>query len=714
MTMFPQLNESFYTDNDRTILQRMDYTYTRNITINQVFWAEADLDLRFKAGDQSLFNNLTAGGPAFRQRQYTFNRIRRSINMVSGYQRQHRKQTSCTPVHPRDEETADQFTKLFYHVNNTAHVPEIMSEAFEGGITCGMNLLATYLNFSLDPVNGDIQVDNTGHSSYLIDPYFKKMDLSDCNSLWTRKYLSRLQVKALLPSRKAEIEKMSGWGNKDGKFQFMAENYNFAQQDLLCYDEFWYLDTRSQLLLVDTETGETSEWRGKDEDLRDFLYLYPQIIEMNQTIPTVRLAIVVQGQVMYDGPNPLSIDRYPFVPVWAYYEPQISAFQWRCQGIVRGLRDAQALYTRSRLNMMDIQESQINSGWIYKENALVNPKDVFMTGMGKGLAIKGEAQITDVQRIDPPQIPPSMMQISEFLGDEINQISGINEELLGAAEDDKAGVLSMLRQGAGLTTLQVLFDNLDRAQKMLGDIHLEIIQANWTPGKVARILGEEPTQQFYNRSFGKFDSVVEEASLTATQRQQAFLQMLHLKELGIPVPTSSLLKNMNVSDKKELVEAIEATEKAQSEQAKRMEDAQWQSLMVDNETKLSYSEAEKGLAKERLNKINIDMAVAAERLNKSEVDKTQAVLNIVKAAKELEHLDADLLQKCVNLAMTIGEEQEDGGAKAKIEEMISKVDQDPLSKLQPPQSQQQQQIEPEANMGPSEPASMQSGQLGQM
>jgi hypothetical protein len=34
----------------------------------------------------------------------------------------------------------------------------------------------------------------------------------------------------------------------------------------------------------------------------------------------------------------------------------------------------------------------------------------------------------------------------------VSQISGVNEELLGSATDDKAGILSQLRQGAGLTS----------------------------------------------------------------------------------------------------------------------------------------------------------------------------------------------------------------------------------------------------------------------
>ena len=96
--------------------------------------------------------------------------------------------------------------------------------------------------------------------------------------------------------------------------------------------------------------------------------------------------------------------------------------------------------------------------------------------------------MTDVQQIQAPQIPPSMIELSKILAEEMNQISGVNEELLGSANDDKAGILSQLRQGAGLTTLQILFDELDRSQKLLGKIMIDIIQANFTPGKIQKIL----------------------------------------------------------------------------------------------------------------------------------------------------------------------------------------------------------------------------------
>jgi hypothetical protein len=653
--LFPILGPQYYDERDKGILSRMEATYAESITINQSFWNEADTDHRFESGDQTLWNDLYGNLPANRRRQFNFNRIRRVIQMITGYQRRNRKSTIVIPVENGDQDTADQFTKIMLWLAQHEGILETISDSFLGSCISGMNFLQVWMDYRSDPISGNIKVDNCSYNSFLMDPYFRKQDLSDCNYIWKRSFLTKRECISLMPERADEILGLigndSGTG-RDGKFHFMPESYNYGMKNLLTYDEYYYRDYRTQKMLVDTQTGETMEWKSKnDEGLREFLQAYPQVTVIEQEIPTVILAIVIQGKVFYHGPNPMGIDKYPFVPVFAYYRPEMPYFNWRIQGVVRGLRDAQYLYNRRRVIELDILESQINSGWKYKENALVNPKDVFLSGQGRGLALKEEANMSDVEQILPPSVPASMIQLSELLAKEVEEISGVNSELLGSALDDKAGILSMLRQGAGLTTLQTLFDNLDHAQKLLGSLIIDLVQTNFTPGKVQKILEDkQPSPQFYNKAFGKYGAAIEEGLNTTTQKQMQFAQLLQLREVGVPIPDEILIESCTLQDKNKLIDSITQ----QRQQAQQVQQAQMQSTIEEQMARTNLAnaraQADTGLGMERISRIQENQALAVERQAAAKKDEEIGLLNLVKALKEIDTIDIDQVQKLLALA----------------------------------------------------------------
>jgi len=657
MALFPQIGPQYYDSKDKGVLEQMEAFYSEAISINQAFWSEADTDTRFEAGDQTLWNDLYGNLPLNRRRQFNFNRIKRVKNMISGYQRKNRKSTIVVPVENGDELTADQFTKIMMWINQQEGTLDTISNAFEGALITGMNLLQVWVDYRSDPVSGNIKVDNCSYNSFLIDPFFRKQDLSDCRGLWKRSFLTKSECLSLLPDYKDEIIGLSGNDMRDNKFQFMPENYNYGPKNLLTYDEYYYRDYRTQKMLVDSQTGETFEWKVDNDDaLKEFLRVYPQVTIVDQEVPTVNVAIVVQGKVMYNGPNPMGIDNYPFVPVFAYYSPEIPYFPWRVQGVVRGLRDAQFLYNRRKAIELDILESQINSGWKYKEDSLVNPKDVFMSGQGRGLALKQEAQMTDVERIPPAAFDSSIVQISEILAREVQEISGVNEELLGSAVDEKAGILAMLRQGAGLTTLQKLFDQLDRSQKLLGKLMLDIVQSNFTPGKVKRIIEEEPSPQFYNKAFGRYDSAVEEGLNTTTQKQMQFAQLLQMREAGVQIPDEVLLEASTLQNKKKLVESVQMA----AQQRTQIEQLQLQATLAEQEARTELAQArsvaDRGLGLERASRVEENQAFATERYAEAQKDNAMADLNIVRALKEVEEVDIRQLEKLISLSQIMTRE----------------------------------------------------------
>lgn len=646
---YPDLSP-YYSDNNMTIKGRMEESYRQSMNLYQQFWNEADIDTRFFCGDQTLWNILYNGFiPLTNRRQFQFNRIRRIINMVTGYQRRNRKTTIATPSHEKDQQLADDFSGVLQWQMNDQNVYNTLSDAFQCACVTGFNLLNCWVDYRFDPINGDIRVDNESYNSIVIDPTFKKQDLTDANFIWKRKWMSKKQIASLLPEREDEILAMPYSANRDDKFIFLPENFQYSLRNLLPWDEYWYLDYRDAKILVDTQSQETLEWTGDKQTLDMFLHMNPSVQVQKIQKQTCRLAISVGNRIMYDGPNPYGSDKYPFIGVFGYFEPEIPYFSLKMQGMVRGLRDAQFLYNRRKIIELDMLESQINSGIKFKESALIDPNDAFLSGQGRMLALKDSAQMTDVEVMRPPEIPASTMQLSQMLGEEIAQISGVNEELLGSATDEKAGILSMLRQGAGLTTLQILFDQLDMSQKLLGELMIDYHQINSSKAKIEQILGRPASDEFENRMFPRYRCNVEEGFMTTSQKQMQFMQVMQMKEAGLNIPDSLIIDLAQIQDKKKLMDAIEQQNQQQQQQAQAQQQSDMQQQQVLTDSLGAKAESDRALAQERLTKIGLDQALNYERIVKAQEERDMGSLAKIRAAKELEGMDISHLKELVSV-----------------------------------------------------------------
>ena len=631
----------------------MEQCYQRGQTPIQSYWAESDVDTRYYLGDQSLYNRPIGNAPSFRKQGFNFNLIRPAIQMVTGYQRQHRKSIVITPEDDTDAYACSQLTKLIMWAVNRDRMLDTISDAFEGALITGMNLLYLGLDYKTDPINGELYVNRLAYNEYAMDPFWKKPDLSDCGWVWMRKIISDEECRRILPGDVPMVGQ--GRGYRDGKFQYLPELMVQPQVGQRTVDEFWYQSQRPQQFLIDVRSGDRMPWQGDANNLDLITQTFAQIDVIEQMVPTVRLCMCVDGAQVLDRENPYGTDSYPFVPVFAYYRPEAAQWPLRIQGMTRMVRDPQWIYNRLRLNELDILESQPNSGWIYKENAVVNPQDLLNVGQGRLIALRDEANLADVQQIQCPRVDASMIQLSDQMKSLIRDISGVNEELLGAAEDEKAGILSMLRQGAGLTTLQSLFDHLDASQKYLGQRMIEMIQANWRPEKIERITNEPIDPKLTNRAFIRFDCVVEEGLNTSTQKQMQFAQLLQLQQLGVPIPPEQLIEASTLQNKHELLEAITIRQQQEQQAAQQAAQAQQQAAMAKAQADQAKAASESALAEERAIRNQLVPFEALQKVRDSERAEEQGLLDLIKAMKELQQMDFGALRDSLTLAMELKE-----------------------------------------------------------
>lgn len=644
----------------KDLSQMMDWFYQANYTGASAIWMQGAIDKRFKIGDATLYN--TAYGQHYLQYQkFFFNLIKRHVNMIAGFQRKNRKSTITLPNQSNEisDELADDYNKAIRWCDDRDNFQEYFSNSFEGSTDVGINWLWMYPDYTYDPISGDLFTDSVSFNNVLWDQNFHKIDLTDCQGVWRRRWVSKSTAMALLPGYDKEIKKMLPSGMKDGRFPLQAELQNLQLSNLFTYDEFHYRSTRKAKIVIDPYTNQSMEWETEEGDPKDLLdrilFQQPWLIVKEKDVPTCKMVLRLGDKIVYHGANFLNVDLYPCVPHLCYHEPDVLSYSGRYQGVIRNLRDAQFLYNMRKVIELQILQSQVNAGWIYPVDAVVDQKAFRQSSGGDAFLIplKAGRQPNEIQRIEPSSIPQSLIELSKSLAEDITKISGVNEELLGSATDDKAGVLAMLRQSAGIVTLQPILDKSDVTQRLYGKLRLEAIRKNFKKSKIAKILGKEPHSNFFNDYSQQYGIAIEEGNYSTTQRQMELQQYLYFKEIGMPIPDTAIMRASFITNKKQVVKEMEEA----NQQQQQLQQAQIQQQSQIDQVKMQYESAKAQselarqmdiLASAREKEINTNRLQAETEAKNIEID-----MGLVKLAMDLENVQFQQIKDAFEFAQSV-------------------------------------------------------------
>jgi hypothetical protein len=202
--------------------------------------------------------------------------------------------------------------------------------------------------------------------------------------------------------------------------------------------------------------------------------------------------------------------------------------------------------------------------------------------------------------------------------------------------------------------LQGLFNGHRFSRILLGRKQVKIIQKNYTPTKVQRILGEPPTREFYTKDFAKYDCVPVEAVLTDSQRQLFYSQLMAYKKMGAPIPWNAMVDYGPMEYKDKFKQIMTQAEKQQSEAAEE----ERQMNMVAKQL-LNAEAAQK-------------IASAKERLSQAQENRTTSELDRAKTIRELQQVDLNSFAKTLALlqqmlGMLKGEQRQPEGGQPGLE-----------------------------------------------
>lgn len=598
---------------------------------NQTRWTEADTDIRLRAGDKTAFGELFPTLPAEKLSIIPVNRIQADCETIAGLQRNTRKMGKFFYRNMESEPTANQLTKLaqasMFYDEEDAY--ETFSTAFDSGaLTTGLGMIHLYADYRRDPFCGDLRTSYMPFRSYILDADWDgSINFTNLKFLHTFKAISKQCAISYYPQYKQIIQ------DKPAHTPIYLQNPISDRCDLTLLEVHWHRAYRSGFGIYFKPTGFYTDWNGSEEKLNELLSLTDQFEAYETVIKTWRRALIINGCVVEDDFNPMGIDDLPFIPVCGYMTPDLSSSSpYRIQGKVRGMGYTQYLYNRHlTLNLYAIEKG-VFPRYLLNEKLLVDNEDIENPTSCDNLYAREDAKNLLFRQLDPPTniIAPN----NDFLNrlkDDMNYSSGVNQEVSGSASNDIAAALAMARQGAGINSQQTLFDRADKALCRLTRIMGNYFMNNFLPTKIMNMIGEKPTQAFDLRIFPQYQIVAKPANLSERQKMTEANLLIQLRStLGIPIRDERIIKELEFTDGREIIQEI-AEDKAAQQQAaqqQQMAAAPMQQAQVGYLQALSQKDLSQAGANQE--KALLDRTKAIKEIQSIPLQKDKQVTSIIK------------------------------------------------------------------------------------
>lgn len=594
---------------------------------------------------------------------FVVNKLARQVNLLEGYEIKNRHILKIAPVGGEDNAVCTQMTGLIMNLMNFAGGYDFMSEAFKwGSLVTGSNLLEVWRDR-----NGDLQFNRLGWNQFLLNPSLTKGDLSDCPDILTGRWLPTNKIKMLVPTADIEDTKTA---RTSIRWENLGDPYLISNGKLRLYEEWWRKDTAYDKMVVNKRNGQEFAWTDfvnqnayGDKDLANRLIAetksngIPILSKYNKPKDVIKLTIFVDDEPVWDGTNPLFIDDYNFVWLHGEFVPESNRDDLKLRGYVRRLRDPQQVRNKRINQAIDIIESQIQTGRIIRDKYLKNPEDAYKSGQAVVLHVE-----------DGLNAPPDNMPMSEifhqFNGNDIGQgifalmesldkdtvdAGGLNEEIFGTEDRDQPAILSQFRTGQALTGQGGLFQSFRAAKRALGLKLVKLIQANYAPSQVKRIINEIPASDFYKVDFARYDCTPTEGLLTDTQQNMFYLELKQLRtefpDAAQAITISDLIEAAPIQFKDKLKEVIKQREQAVQQQQQQiqqiaMQDKQRMDMLTEAKIRGEMAESQENIAEAEENRAN----AALDRVNtmaKINEINSKPYVALAKLALEMERIQIE-------------------------------------------------------------------------
>jgi hypothetical protein len=342
---------------------------------------------------------------------------------------------------------------------------------------------------------------------------------------------------------------------------------------------------------------------------------------LKKLVKKVRWTITADQVVLHDDWSPYK--DFTIVPYFPYFR------RGKPFGMVRNLLSPQEQLNKISSQELHIVNTTANSGWVVETGSLngMTSDDLQERGAQTGLVLEYNRGSAAPAKIQPNQIPTGLDRIGQKAANNIKEISGVSDAMLGQDSPEVSGVAIQAKQNRGQIQIQVPLDNLARSRVFVAKNIMCLIQSFYTEERVIHITNDDdpmkpreemvlnqmtPEGEVVNdMTLGEYDVVVSSMPARDTFDESQFAEALQLRQVGIAIPDDAIIEYSHLQRKAELAKRIrmitgveqspEQQEAAQMQQQIQMEQVKLELQKLQSEA--AHLQAQAMLATAKANDI---------------------------------------------------------------------------------------------------------------
>jgi len=605
--------------------------------------------------DEQILNDQ--GRPAV-----VFNRVARTINAVTGLELQNRQEVNYKPVSTDDTGVNDLMNAAAKWTRANCDAEDEESEAFQDTLICGIGATETLMEYSTDP-DGMAIVERIDPFECAADHRAKKRNFDDAKWVARWKAYSKEEFEEMYPDADVSGKELQLWNDNGDKLVGHADDeykhndggeeadddktrsYTVIKYQYYCEETFYRVASQGQLVSLSSE-----EYILVAEALKQIgIEAVPQKKRVYKQVIICRDTILEESEAPVEGFSLRFITglRDRNRNVWF--------------GLVELMKDPQRWANKWLSQIQYILNSNAKGGLVFETNTFVNPKKAkadwakpdSWVEVKKGALVEGK-----YKEKTPPAYPDGIDRLLHQALTAINDVPGVNVEMLGIADRNQPGMIENSRKDAGVTILASFFDALRRYRKEQGRVLMQFIIKYISDGRLIRIDGANAkyVPLLKDSLTSKYDILVDDAPTSPNMKEKVFgvvSQMLQVAlQANIPIPPEILEYSPLPAALVEKWMALINEQKNNPANQKKAEMAD--ALMVGN-IKKTESETIKNQTQAQLNQAKTQKELDPSTYGASEMDvkveQVKGVTALVKAKAEIQKSQLQIENELIKSAM---------------------------------------------------------------